>query len=253
MDLHGKTAVITGNPYGIGRASADLFTTAGARVICLDDSSDGWNPCGADGPTPPDFLVDVTNEDDVRRVAGECARTVEGVDILFNLAGRVVEQSFEATTGQTWATMIGRNLTAAFVCAQGFLPLMKRRPGGCIINHGSIDGVLGNPSIAAYSAAKGGLVSLTHVMAHDLGRYGLRVNCISTGGIRDGVVRPKDATLVALTPSRRTGTPEDVAQVALFLAGDAAGYVNGANIVVDGGRSTITQGCCGDHGLGSQV
>lgn len=96
-------------------------------------------------------------------------------------------------------------------------------------------------------------MALTHVMAHDLGRYGLRVNCISTGGIRDGIVRPKDEQLVALTPSRRTGTPEDVAHVALFLASDAAGYVNGANIIVDGGRSTITQGCYGDPGRGSQV
>lgn len=253
MDLHGKTAVITGNPYGIGRAAAALFTAAGARVIRLDDSADGWSRPGGDRPASPDFLVDVTNEDDVRRIAKECARSVAGVDILFNLAGRVVEQSFETTTSQTWAAMIGRNLTAAFVCAQGFLPLMKQRPGGCVINHGSIDGVLGNPSIAAYSAAKGGLVALTHVMAHDLGRYGLRVNCISTGGIRDGIVRPKDEQLVALTPSRRTGTPGDVAHVALFLASDAAGYVNGANIIVDGGRSTITQGCYGDPGRGSQV
>ena len=253
MDLLGKTAVITGNPYGIGRVAARMFAAAGARVICLDDSADGWNPPGGSGTGGPDFLVDVTDEDDVRRVAQACARTGEGIDILLNLAGRVVEQCFEATTSQTWATMIGRNLTAAFVCAQAFLPLMKRRPGGCIINHGSIDGVLGNPSIAAYSAAKGGLVALTHVMAHDLGRYGLRVNCISTGGIRDGIVRPKDGTLVALTPSRRTGTPEDVAHVALFLASDGAGYVNGTNIIVDGGRSTITQGCYGAPGQGTQV
>jgi len=144
--------------------------------------------------------------------------------------------------------MIARNLTAAFVCSQKFLPLMKKSPGGAIINHASIDGLLGNPSIAAYSAGKGGIIPLTHVMAHDLGKYGIRVNCISTGGIRDGegAARPQDESRVRVTPLHRTGTPEDVARVALFLACEWSSYVNGANIVVDGARTAITQGCYED-------
>ena len=83
-------------------------------------------------------------------------------------------------------------------------------------------------------------------MAHDLGQYGIRVNCISTGGIRDGVARPEDVARVQVTPLGRTGTPEDVAGVALFLACEWSAYVNGANIVVDGGRTGITQGCYED-------
>jgi 3-oxoacyl-[acyl-carrier protein] reductase len=122
---------------------------------------------------------------------------------------------------------------------------MKRARRGVIVNHASIDAALGNPAVAAYSAAKGGLLPLTHVMAHDLARYGIRVNCISTGAIRDGRPRPDDSAKVALTPAGRTGTPDDVAHVALFLACDWASYVNGANIVVDGGRTGITQGCYG--------
>jgi NAD(P)-dependent dehydrogenase (short-subunit alcohol dehydrogenase family) len=126
------------------------------------------------------------------------------------------------------------------------LPLLKRAGAGVIINHASIDALLGNPSLAAYSAAKGGLLPLTHVMAHDLGKYGIRVNCISNGAIRDRRLRPQDGKRIEVTPAGRTGTPDDVAHVALFLACHWFAYVNGANIVVDGGRTGIMQGCYED-------
>jgi NAD(P)-dependent dehydrogenase (short-subunit alcohol dehydrogenase family) len=237
--LQDRTAVITGNPYGIGRVAAQLFEREGARVICLDDGRDGWGAAAK----LPHFQVDVCDAAALDPVVAQCAQRLGHLDILFNLAGRAVAQRFEDTTPETWNTMISRNLSAAFVCTQRFLPLLKGSRQGAVINHGSIDGQLGNPAVAAYSAAKGGIVALTHVMAHDLARYGIRANCISTGGIRDGDTRAKDAGLVALTPSGRTGTPADVANVALFLASSLAAYVNGANIVVDGGRTTITQGC----------
>ncbi|WP_345249371.1 SDR family oxidoreductase [Pigmentiphaga soli] len=245
MLLHDKTAVITGNPYGIGRATARLFAAEGAKVVCIDDSDEGWTPAGGEARDTPRLFADVSDAGQVAAIVPRCERILGQVDILFNLAGRAEGQRFETTTLETWQRMVGRNLTAAFVCSQAFLPLMKRRPGGAIIHHGSIDGILGNPALAAYSAAKGGLVALTHVMAHDLAPYGIRVNCISTGAIRDGVARPKDAGLVGLTPAGRTGTPDDVARVALFLASEWSAYVNGANIVVDGGRTGITQGCYG--------
>jgi NAD(P)-dependent dehydrogenase (short-subunit alcohol dehydrogenase family) len=244
--LANKTVVITGNPYGIGRASAALFASEGARVLCVDDSRQGWGSAGGSETAPPHFIADVTDPDALAAVVSACESMLERVDVLFNLPGRAVKQSFEMTTQATWNEMIGRNLSAAFVCSQRFLPLMKRSPGGSIIHHASIDGFLGNPSLAAYSAAKGGVIPLTHVMAHELGRYGLRVNCISTGGIRDGSARPEDGSRVQVTPLARMGTPEDVARVALFLASDLSSYVNGANIVVDGGRSVVTQGCYED-------
>ena len=144
--------------------------------------------------------------------------------------------------------MIARNLTAGFLCAKYFLPLMKRAGSGSIINHASIDAFLGNPSLAAYSAAKGGVLPLTHVMAHDLAKYNIRVNSISTGGIRSttAAASVRDEARIAVTPAKRMGTAEDVASVALFLASDLAAYVNGANIVVDGGRTATTHGCFND-------
>ena len=245
MLLAGRIAVITGNPYGIGRETAALFSREGAKVICIDDSADGWaSPDQSAGA--PHFHADVSDGKAVAEVAAQCATIVDRVDILFNLAGRTIKQSFEHTTEETWSRMIGRNLTAAFLCSWQFLPLLKQSVNGSVINHASIDGFLGNPSLAAYSAGKGGVLPLTHVMAHDLGKYGIRVNCISTGGIRDGANRPGDASRLRVTPLGRTGTPEDVARVALFLASELSSYVNGANIVVDGGRTTITQGCYED-------
>ena len=239
MLLANKTAVITGNPYGIGRETTALFAREGARVICIDDTYEGWASDGGVTKSRPDFVADVSNTTAVAAVVAQC-EALGRVDILFNLAGRAMKQRFETTTEETWKKMIARNLTAAFICSRQFLPLMKESSRAAIINHASIDAFLGNPSIAAYSAAKGGVLPLTHVMAHDLANYGIRVNCISTGAIRDGAARPGDDARVKVTPLGRTGTPpRDVASVALFLASELSSYVNGANIVVDGGRTTI--------------
>jgi NAD(P)-dependent dehydrogenase (short-subunit alcohol dehydrogenase family) len=243
--LENRIAVITGNPYGIGRVTAALFEQEGAKVVTIDDSAEGWH-AAASGRRLPHFIADVTDAHAVAAVVTECAKAVERVDILFNLAGRALKQTFEKTTAATWNEMIARNLSAAFICSQQFLPLLKKSTAGVIINHASIDGFLGNPSLAAYSAAKGGVAPLTHVMAHDLGKYGIRVNSLSTGGIRDGAARQEDTARIGVTPLRRTGTPHDVAGVALFLASGLSSYVNGADIVVDGGRTTITQGCYED-------
>ncbi len=129
----------------------------------------------------------------------------------------------------------------------GPVPLLEA--SASIIHHASIDALLGNPGIAAYSASKGGLVPLTHVMAHDLGKYNIRVNCICSGGIpvprkaiatKPGGIAGKSRNDV--TPLRRAGTPEEVAYAALFLASHWSSFVNGTSLVVDGGRTAITQG-----------
>ena len=253
MLFKGKIAVIAGDAYGIGVATAALFAAEGAHVVLIDDKA-GMQRESARTVRAGEFDIayhhaDVTDAAQVQAVAKACEKSLARVDILFNIAGRgAIKQSFEHTTRETWDTMLKRNLTSAFLCAQAFLPLMKRAGAGAIINHASIDGFLGNPSIAAYSAAKGGVLPLTHVMAHDLAKYHIRVNSISTGGIRASTAATAtiDKARVAVTPSGRMGMAQDVAPVALFLASDAAAYVNGANIVVDGGRSVTTHGCYED-------
>jgi NAD(P)-dependent dehydrogenase (short-subunit alcohol dehydrogenase family) len=146
--------------------------------------------------------------------------------------------------------MIAVNLTHHFRCSKALLPLLKKADRASIIHHASIDAFLGNASIAAYSAAKGGLIPLTHVMAHDLGKYGIRVNSISSGGVRAVTRQSSDDAFqsrVRVTPLGRRGDPHEVAHVALFLAAEWSSYVNAANIVVDGGRTAITQGTYGGY------
>src|SRR5689334_15367607 len=115
MLLKDKIAVITGNPYGIGPVSAALFAREGARVITIDDSRHGWE---SESSAAPHFIADVSDANAVAAVASECAKTVERVDVLFNLAGRARKQTFENTTDAIWNEMIARNLSAAFICSR---------------------------------------------------------------------------------------------------------------------------------------
>ena len=248
MNFAGKTAVMAGNAWGLGHAAALMFAREGAQVICINDDPETKDArvLRVDAFELPYFHADVSDPDQVQAVANACEKTLDKVDILFNAAGRdPIRQTFEKTTHDAWKSMIDRNLSSAFICTQAFLPLMKKAGSGSIIIHGSIDGVLGNPAIAAYSAAKGGLLPLTHVMAHDLGKYNIRVNCISSSGPRKSTVAttPVDKSRVVVTPLGRQGTAQDVAPVVLFLASDGASFVSGANIVVDGGRTATTHGC----------
>lgn len=247
--LQGKVAVIAGNAYTIGEAAARLFLREGAQVVWIDDTAGSASDTQVriDDHDVPFIHADVTHAAQVERAVRACAALHPLVHVLLNVAGRADRQRFRDTSEALFEDMLARNLRSVFLCGKHFLPLMKDAGGASIINQASIDAGLGNPSIAAYSAAKGGVIPLTHVMAHDLAEFGIRVNAISTGGIRaGGETRAVDRTRIAATPAGRMGTPEDVARVALFLASDLSAYVNGANIVVDGGRTAITQGCFGD-------
>ena len=252
MLLQDKVAVITGAASGIGKATAMLFAREGAKVICSDINDKlGRETVDLIRQEKLDaayYHADVANSEQVQAMARECEKTIGKVDILFNNAGRTLPQTFEATTEETWAQMLGIHLTGFFLCSKYFLPLMKKAGAGSIINHASVDSLMGNPSIVAYSAAKGGLIPLTHVMAHDLAKYNIRVNSLSTGGILTAMSAGKEVasrSRVSVTPLQRMGTPEEVAYVALFFASHWSSFVNGANLVIDGGRTAITQGCYG--------
>lgn len=249
--LKDRTAVITGAASGIGRATALLFARHGARVVCIDIDDAGGNSLVAAlrqaGSQAWHFHADVADAGQVRAAAAACAKVAPQVHVLFNNAGKSIKQRFEDTSEEDWSRMLEVNLGGTFLCARHFLPLIKAAGAASIINHASIDALLGNPKIAAYSAAKGGNLPLTHVMAHDLAKYGIRVNSLCTGGIDTparGAHSPElIAARVSTTPLARLGTPEEVAQAALFFASDMSSFVTGANLVVDGGRTAITQGC----------
>ena len=247
MRLKGKTAVITGAGSGCGRATALLFASEGAKVVCVDiDEQKGKETVLliSNGRKAHIFIqADVSKSEEVQRMAEKCKQSVKKVDILFNNAGYLIRQGFEATTEETWSQVIGINLTGIFLCSKYLLPLIKIAGAGSIINHASIDAFLGNPRLAAYSAAKGGVIPLTHVMAHELAQYNIRVNCLCSGGLSTAMTGPHPEARTAVTPLGRIGTPKEVAYATLFLASDEASYITGSSLVIDGGRTAITQGC----------
>ena len=254
MRLKDKTAVITGSSSGIGRATAVLFAKEGARVICVDiDEKGGEETTRMINEYRKDSIfikADVGHVEDVQQISTICQEQVKKIDILFNNAGAVIWQNFEDTTYETWSKMIDTNLTSIYLCSAYLLPLIKLSKGGSIINHASTDGLFGNKLISAYSTAKGGIIPLTHVMAHDLGKYGIRVNCLCTGGIATSMGQTlansaaSDAVqkLIAATPLGRRGTPDEVATIVLFLGTDDSSFMSGACLVIDGGRTAVSRG-----------
>lgn len=260
MRLRGKVAVITGAASGVGRASSLLFAREGATVVCVDiDDAMGRETVelvAKVGGEATFVHADVGVEADVAAMAASCTSRHPIVHVLFNNAGLLVRDRFDSMRLDDWHRTLAVNLTGPYLCSRALLPALKAARGASIIHHGSIDGVHGNPFAASYSVSKGGLVPLTHVMAHTLAEDGIRVNCINSAGLytsRDGIpvrLAPelKDGTLtdtasrIGVTPLARAGYVEECAAAALFLACDDSSYVTGSVLTVDGGRTAVTPG-----------
>jgi len=256
--LEGKNAVIVGAGSGAGRAASLLFAREGAAVACVDDDIALGEATAAlvraEGGDANFIATDLTDPAAIDDMARACMAWRSVIHVLFNNTVLTVPAEFEDITLDDWNRQIAVNLTAPFLCSQKLLPALKAAGGAAIVHHGSIDGVLGNPTLTAYSAAKGGLQPLTHVMGHWLARHGIRVNCINSGLLRstdDGI--PARGTPVSRQPGdedrKRQATPlgrparfEEAAAAALFLASEAASYVNGSVVTLDGGRSVLTPG-----------
>jgi len=257
--LDGKNAVITGAASGVGRATSLLFAREGAAVACVDiDAKMGEETAAmvrAEGGDAVFIACDLAEPAAIEAMAKACMDWRPAIHVLFNNAAIADRAEFEDVALADWNQQIAVNLTAPFLCSQKLLPALKAAKGAAIVHHGSIDGVLGNPTLVAYSASKGGLQPLTHVMGFWLARHGIRVNCINSGALREskqGIpVRlnrdnragaPMSAAQRHATPMARPGFVEEAADVALYLASDEAAYVNGSVITLDGGRSGLTPG-----------
>lgn len=248
--LVGRRAVIVGTgpiDQGIGRACALRFALEGADIIAVDPSEqDNRKTCAdivaAGGKAIP-FTSDLADEARLTEIAKQCAERWDKVDILVNFAGIVDLASVEECSVQSWERVIRIDLTGPLICAKAFLPLLKKSGKGSIIHIGSVDGILGNPRIPSYSAAKGGLIPLTHIMAHEFAKYNIRVNCLARAMVDSQ--GPQAASeyfkqLARATPLGRPGKVDEIAAVALFFASDESSYVTGAVLPVDGGRTGIT-------------
>jgi len=234
--LAGRVCVVTGAAAGIGRAIARLFVAAGGIVVAADRDAAGLATLGAAETVP----ADVTAEDAPGRILAPAIRR-GGPDILVNNAGGNTVLPLAETTDEAWDAALGLNLRAGFRLARDAVAAMRAHGrGGAIVNLASVQGMVGQARFAAYAAAKGGVHALTRQMAVECGRDGIRVNALSPGLIVTeafaAVLDPADLRLTAEGyPLGRVGHPDDVAQAALFLASDAAAFITGVDLPVDGG------------------
>jgi NAD(P)-dependent dehydrogenase (short-subunit alcohol dehydrogenase family) len=247
--LHGKTALITGGAGGIGRATALLFASEGAAVGIVDLNQERGQEVAREismsGGRAIFERADVTSPAECRRVVARTAHEFGGIHVLFNNAGITRRASAVEISEEDWDTVMAVNVKSIFLMSREVIPIMAKGKGGSIINTASGWGLAGGPRAVAYCASKGAVVLLTKAMAIDHGRQKIRVNCICPGDTDTAMLRgeawqlgaAEDQFLAesAARPLGRVGRPEEIARAALYLASDAASFVTGAALVVDGG------------------
>lgn len=254
MRLAGKVALITGSGSGIGRAIALRFTSEGARVAVVD-----WNAQGGEetvrlvqenGDEAIFIEADVSQEDDVRRMVETTVASFGRVDILCNNAAVQVFGTIPDTSTADWHRVMDINLKGVYLGCKYVIPHMIEHGGGSIVNTSSALGLVGDPDLPAYGATKGGILAMTASMAQAHGAQNVRVNCICPGDVATPLVMeyfehqpdPDDALrrVEAEYALGRIAQPEEIANVALFLASDESSFVTGTYVVVDGG---LTSSC----------
>lgn len=243
----GKTVLITGAGRGIGRAIAERLASEGAAVAALDiDGAAAEATARALGDAGARLIAiaaDATDEAALRRAVEETEEALGPLDVLVNNAAFTIKGTVDETAPGDWDKEFDVTLRAPYLAARAVLPGMLARGRGVIINIGSVNALiaLGNP---AYSAAKAGLLNLTRSLAVEYGPKGIRANMISPGSVVSEspswrMRRQKQPDifekLARWYPVGRVGRPEDIAAAVAFMAADEAGFVNGANLVVDGG------------------
>ena len=240
MKLDGKVAMITGSTRGIGRAIAEAFAAAGAKVAVIGrDQAKAEEAAAAIGHGAQGFACDVTKAETVDAAIGAIEKALGPVDILVNNAGVTKDNVFLRLSDADFDTVIEANLKGAFRTIRAASRGMMKKRWGRIINVSSVVGIIGNKGQANYAASKAGLLGLTKSMARELATRNITVNAIAPGFIETDMTNAltpeqKDA-LSKQIPMERLGQPGDVAAAALFLASEGAGYITGQVLVVDGG------------------
>ena len=244
--LDGKVAFITGGARGQGLEAAKVFVREGARVVLGDLlDAEGKDAAGSIGDNAHYVHLDVTNEEDWRNAISEAEQRYGDIGVLLNSAGILKFGKIAEQLLADYMSVINVNQVGVFLGMRAVFESMKRSGGGSIINVSSVEGLRGSVGLAAYTASKFAVRGMTKVAAGEFGKYGVRVNSIHPGVIDTAMLRAQtgDIDLNAVfkrgVPLRRTGTPQDVANLALFLASDESSYCSGAEFVVDGGATSF--------------
>jgi len=240
LPLAGKVALITGGSRGIGRAIAERFQREGARIATVSRSTT---------PVVSGEVLrlagDVSKEHDVVDMMHEVERAFGRLDVLVNNAAVELDARVEETSVTQWDHVMAVNVRSVFLCTKHALPLLRRAGGGSIINVSSIDGFWAEPRLAAYTASKGAVLALTKAIAIDHGPEGIRCNSICPSYVVTDMLQqffdrqpdPRDARARAESahPLRRLSTPDEVANLALWLASEESSFASGHSFVLDGG------------------
>jgi NAD(P)-dependent dehydrogenase (short-subunit alcohol dehydrogenase family) len=253
-EFEGRAVLVTGGALGIGQGIVRAFASEGAAVAIADIDADAATRLAAElvagGARATATVGDVSSAADAERMVAEAVTAAGRLDILVNNAGiQPTDWYFnvEEMPVDAWDRVLAVNLTGQFLMARFALPHIRAQgPGGSVINMASVQGMQSMPGVPAYAASKGGILSLTRNMALDYAPLGIRVNAICPGTIDSELVRglaraeggDLDQNLArygAFHPLGRIGTPEDIAQAALYLASSRASFVTGTALVVDGG------------------
>lgn len=248
MKLEGKIAIITGAGSGIGRATAQRFAQEGARLVIGDMSESVFETASSIGDAAIAMQMDAGNEADVEKLVATAVDRFGGLDIAYANAGisggltGILDHTVEQ-----WETILRVNLIGPFLVIKHAAPVMMKAGKGSIICTASVAGIRSGAGCPAYSASKAGVINLIKTSAQQMSGTGVRVNAICPGLIQTGMTQrafdyaeEKGVTdkLGRLNPLRRAGQPDEIANMALFLASDEASYVNGQAIAVDGGLSS---------------
>ena len=240
IDLSGRTALVTGASRGIGREIALALAGAGANVACVATNEQLLGTLAARiGDKALAVKTDVSNPPEIDVAVAKCVERFGGLDILVNNAGITRDGLFLRMKDEDWDAVLDTNLKAPFLFLRAASRHIMRSKAGRIINVSSVAGIRGNPGQANYSASKAGLIALTKTAARELGSRSVCINAIAPGLVKTDMVAKVDPKIVEEAvkniPLKRMGEPREIASVVLFLASDAAAYITGQVIVVDGG------------------